>query len=247
MFITKEEYEVLKKKADDYDRMDTLHINHYDRLNFAHTELYNAYNKLYRENLDLKDKLTRQKERSAKAYRELENKYHGARNAKELCYDSYRKALKDKEKLEAEKSHLMNNVKRQTKCAEEWREQYLDAQARLVAINQDLETAGNENVSILSQNEELKNRVHELNKRCTWYSGELRRERELNRQLTDELENKAKFICRPFLKEHEEMKEDFKKVLMAIGADGPCIFAMDFLPYKFLTRMYAKWFVKDGD
>ena len=84
--------------------------------------------------------------------------------------------------------------------------------------------------------------------RCEWYSACLRKDRELIRQLREELEHKANFMCKPFLKEHEDMKKDFKAFVISSA----------FYPREYFTgewkerylqvneqanELYKKWFV----
>lgn len=79
--------------------------------------------------------------------------------------------------------------------------------------------------------------------RCRWYSDLLRKNRELTRQLKEELEHKADFMCKPFLKEHEDMKNDFKYVLDS-AITGISIFNWAESDYEKLTKLRKKWFDK---
>ena len=79
--------------------------------------------------------------------------------------------------------------------------------------------------------------------RCNWYSDCLRKNRELTQQLKEELEHKADFMCKPFLKEHEDMKKDFAYVLdWAIASTS--IFNWSEGYYEKLTKLRKKWFDK---
>ena len=89
--------------------------------------------------------------------------------------------------------------------------------------------------------------VKKYQERCEWYSACLRKDRELIRQLREELEHKANFMCKPFLKEHEDMKKDFKAFVISSA----------FYPREYFTgewkerylqvneqanELYKKWF-----
>ena len=80
--------------------------------------------------------------------------------------------------------------------------------------------------------------VKKYQERCEWYSACLRKDRELIRQLREELEHKANFMCKPFLKEHEDMKKDFEYVL-----NGAVLCSPDYL-YDYLDALRKKWFNK---
>ena len=87
--------------------------------------------------------------------------------------------------------------------------------------------------------------VKKYQERCEWYSACLRKDRELIRQLREELEHKANFMCKPFLKEHEDMKkehEDMKKDFEYI-LNGAIIDAPEYL-YDFYSGVREKWFGK---
>ena len=80
--------------------------------------------------------------------------------------------------------------------------------------------------------------VKKYQERCEWYSTCLRKDRELIRQLREELEHKANFMCKPFIKEHEDMKKDFEYVLNGAIFDAP-----EYL-YDFYSGVREKWFGK---
>ena len=78
--------------------------------------------------------------------------------------------------------------------------------------------------------------VKKYQERCEWYSACLRKDRELIRQLREELEHKANFMCKPFLKEHEDMKKDFEYVL-----NGAVLCSPEYL-YDYFDELRKKWF-----
>ncbi len=85
---------------------------------------------------------------------------------------------------------------------------------RLSGLNNKLEE---ENYRLKKNDQE---QMTSLYKRLYWMRSELHKEKELNRQLTEEINSRAKFCCRDMLKEHEravkeneKLKNDLRKLL----------------------------------
>ena len=148
-------------------------------------------------------------------------------------------------KLEKENDSLKDRVdwfKRSHKRQFDYREKlYADINAK----NAQVKRLEDSIIEISEAKDELQrmcnDRYHLVKKyqeRCEWYSACLRKDRELIRQLREELEHKANFMCKPFLKEHEDMKKDFEYVLNGAIFDAP-----EYL-YDFYSGVREKWFGK---
>lgn len=94
----------------------------------------------------------------------------------------------------------------------------------IIDKNAQIESLENSITEICKAKDDLQqmcnDRYHLIKKyqdRCNWYSDLLRKNRELTQQLKEELEHKANFMCKPFLKEHEDMKKDLKRLLNGIA------------------------------
>ena len=110
------------------------------------------------------------------------------------------------------------------------------------AKNAQIERLEDSITEICEAKDELQRKYQE---RCEWYSACLRKDRELIRQLREELEHKANFMCKPFLKEHEDMKKDFEDLVERIS-----YYYFETLTPKHWaeirdkgSHLYTKWFV----
>ena len=185
-------------------------------------------------------------------YNQLKDTIHRINNDKSMAYKRVNRLerenfdLKAKiAKLEKENDSLKDRVdwfKRSHKRQFDYREKlYADINAK----NTQIKRLGDIITEISEAKDELQRMcndryrlVKKYQERCEWYSACLRKDRELIRQLREELEHKANFMCKPFLKEHEDMKKDFEYVL-----NGAVFYSPEYL-HDYFDELRKKWFDK---
>ena len=185
-------------------------------------------------------------------YNQLKDTIHRINNDKSMAYKRVNRLERENcdlrakvGKLEKENDSLKDRVdwfKRSHKRQFDYREKlYVDINAkntqikRLEDIITEISEAKDELQRMCNDRYHL---VKKYQERCEWYSACLRKDRELIRQLREELEHKANFMCKPFLKEHEDMKKDFEYVL-----NGAVFYSPEYL-YDYFDELRKKWFDK---
>ena len=183
------------------------------RINNDRSMAYKRVNRLERENFDLKAKIAK-----------LEKENGSLKDRVDWFKRSHKRQFDYREKLYADICDLRAKVGK----LEKENDSLKDSITEINEAKDELQRMCNDRYRLVKKYQE----------RCEWYSACLRKDRELIRQLREELEHKANFMCKPFLKEHEDMKKDFEYVL-----NGAVLCSPDYL-HDYLYALRKKWFDK---
>ena len=207
MFVSENKYNDLLKKNEELKY--TIH-----RINNDRSMAYKRVNRLERENFDLKVKIAKLEGDNTvltRKNKELAN-YKNAFYARGLTVAKLRDRIEKLDKVKNDKNDCIDRLE--------------DSITEICEAKDELQRMCNDRYHLVKKYQE----------RCEWYSACLRKDRELIRQLREELEHKANFMCKPFLKEHEDMKKDFEYVL-----NGAVFYSPEYL-HEYFDELHKKWF-----